>query len=326
MEVSLVGRTEIPLKTIPAAGLHGVGLRSLPRNLLRLARGIGQARAVLNEFHPDVILFTGGYVGIPVALAGRKVPKVIFSPDIEPALALKWISRTADVITVSAEQSRSFFSRGKSVKVTGYPTREALQHVDWVKAREVMGLSSELPGLLVFGGSRGARSINFALWRRLTEYLQFSEVIHITGELDWPQVDRARGGLNERELALYHPHSYLHEEMNSALACADLVVSRAGASSLGEYPILGLPSILIPYPHAWRYQSVNAEFMLQHGASLIVNDMEIDDRLLPTVESLISDQERLSAMAEAAGKLARPDAAASIARELERFAPRMGQA
>jgi UDP-N-acetylglucosamine:LPS N-acetylglucosamine transferase len=326
MEVSLVGRTEIPLKTIPAAGLHGVGLRSLPSNLLQLARGTLQARKVINQFQPDVILFTGGYIGIPVALAGQQIPKVIFSPDIEPALALKWISRIADVITVSAEQSRAFFGKSKEVKVTGYPTRSALLDTDREGAREEMELSSDLPVLLVFGGSRGARSINFALWRRLSEYLQFVEVIHITGELDWPQVERVLSGLNQQELTLYHPHSYLHEEMSAALLSADLVVSRAGASSLGEYPILSLPSILIPYPHAWRYQTVNAKFMVQHRASVIVNDIEIDDRLLPTVKSLISDEEKLSAMATAAQRLAKPEAATSIARELERFATRTGEA
>jgi UDP-N-acetylglucosamine--N-acetylmuramyl-(pentapeptide) pyrophosphoryl-undecaprenol N-acetylglucosamine transferase len=320
MEISLVGRTEIPLRTIPAAGVHGVGLRALPNNLLQLGRGILAARRVIQDYLPDVILFTGGYVGIPVSIAGRRIPQVIFTPDIEPALASKVISRSAEIVTVSAEESRSYYGNKKLVKVTGYPTRNALQHVDRERAREIMGLNSEQPVLLVFGGSRGARSINFALWRRLSVYLKFAEVIHITGELDWPQVERIKKALGSDELTLYHPHPYLHEEMIAALGAAELIVSRAGASALGEYPILGVPSVLIPYPHAWRYQKVNADYLAGHGAAVIVNDLEVDDRLLPAVKDLLSDQDKLAEMTAAAKKLAKPEAARSIAIELERFA------
>lgn len=319
MEVSLVGRTQIPLKTIPAAGVHGVGLASLPKNILELGKGVVEARKVIKEFNPDVILFTGGYVGIPVSIAGRRFPQVVFTPDIEPALALRAISRFAQVITVTTEESRTYYGKRQLVKVTGYPTRMALQQMGRASARKALDLDSSLPVLLVFGGSRGARSINFALWRRISEYLKIAEVIHITGELDWPQIERIKSSLSSEELERYHPHRYLHDEMVAALVSADLIVSRAGASTLGEYPILGVPSILVPYPHAWRYQKVNAEYLARHGAALIVNDVDIDDRLLPTVKGLIENRSKLSEMAEAAKSLAMPDAASTIAKELERF-------
>jgi UDP-N-acetylglucosamine--N-acetylmuramyl-(pentapeptide) pyrophosphoryl-undecaprenol N-acetylglucosamine transferase len=241
-------------------------------------------------------------------------------------LALKVISRSAELITVTTEESRPFYGKKKSVKVTGYPTRDALQYIDKGRARETMGLTSTLPVLLVFGGSRGARSINFALWRRLSVYLSFSEVIHITGNLDWPQVERIQHSLTSDELSLYHPHQYLHDEMVAALGSADLIVSRAGASTLGEYPILGVPSVLVPYPHAWRYQKVNAEYLARHGAALIVSDLEIDDRLLPAVKELLEDKNKRAEMATASKALAKPDAARSIAIELERFAGGMGAA
>ncbi len=320
MEVSLVGRTEISLKTIPAAGVHGVGLSALPKNILQLGQGIFAARKLVQEFKPDVILFTGGYVGIPVAIAGKGIPKVVYTPDIEPALALRGISRSADVITVSADESRPYYGKKKTVKVTGYPTREALHKIEKGRAREIMELKSARPVVLVFGGSRGARSINFALWRSLSSLLKFAEVIHITGELDWPQVERPKLGLGKAEIARYHPFSYLHEKMIAALGAADLIVSRAGASTLGEYPILGVPSILIPYPNAWRYQKVNADYLAGHGAAVILPDIEIDDRLVPAIENLLSDPSKLSGMAAAAKELAMPEAARSIAVELERYA------
>jgi len=273
MEGSLIGRTEIPLKSIPAAGVHGVGVRSLPTNALQLGRGIFEARKVIREFKPDVILFTGGYVGIPVAIASRKVPKVVFTPDIEPGLALRVISKFANVITVTAEESKAYYRGRKIVKVTGYPTRKSLQKINKKSARDRMNLKSERPVVLVFGGSRGARSINFALWKNLSELLSVAEVIHITGLLDWPEVERIQHALGSEERHLYHAHAYLHEQMVAALGAADLIVSRAGASSLGEYPILGVPSILVPYPHAWRYQKVNADYLSTRGAAVIVPDL-----------------------------------------------------
>ncbi len=326
MEGSLIGRTEIPLKSIPAAGVHGVGLRSLPKNAFQLGRGIFEASKVIREFKPDVILFTGGYVGIPVAIASRKVPKVVFTPDIEPGLALRVISKFAHVITVTTEESKSYYSRRKIVKVTGYPTRSSLQKIDKKSARDRMNLKSERPVVLVFGGSRGARSINFALWRDLAELLVVAEVIHITGELDWPQVERIQRALGSEERDLYHAHAYLHEEMAAALGAADLIVSRAGASSLGEYPVLGVPSVLVPYPYAWRYQKVNADYLSTRGAAVIVPDPELDDRLLPTVRDLLKDNKKLEEMAFAAAKLAKPQAARSIALELEGFAKGMDTA
>jgi UDP-N-acetylglucosamine--N-acetylmuramyl-(pentapeptide) pyrophosphoryl-undecaprenol N-acetylglucosamine transferase len=271
---------------------------------------------------PDVILFTGGYVGIPVALAATGIPKVVFTPDIEPALALRVISKSADVIAVTADESIEFYGERAPVKVTGYPTRNALQRVDKDEARATLGLESENAVVLVFGGSRGARSINFALWRRLSDYLQMAEVIHITGELDWNQTDRIMLSLGEEEKRRYHAYPYLHEEMISALVAADLIVSRAGASTLGEYPLLGVPSVLVPYPHAWRYQKVNADYLSTRGAAVIVNDADIDDRLLPVVKGLLSDPERLAQMATAAKALAKPEAAGAIAQEIERLAER----
>ncbi len=98
MERELVERAQVPFEAIPAAGVHGVGLRSLPGNLLQLARGYRKAGRVLKRFQPDVLLFTGGYVAVPMALAGHRVPSVLYVPDIEPGLALKVLARLADTI------------------------------------------------------------------------------------------------------------------------------------------------------------------------------------------------------------------------------------
>jgi UDP-N-acetylglucosamine--N-acetylmuramyl-(pentapeptide) pyrophosphoryl-undecaprenol N-acetylglucosamine transferase len=173
-----------------------------------------------------------------------------------------------------------------------------------------MNLEGDLPVLLVAGGSKGARSINRAVLAHLPELLEMAQVVHISGELDWQEVS-ARA--TELAHPRYHAHPYLHEEMGAALASADLAVSRAGASTLGEYPLFGLPSILVPYPYAWRYQKVNADHLVKNGAALLLEDGRLADELLPTVKSLLQQPARLETMRRAVQALARPQAASTIA-------------
>lgn len=312
METSLVPRHGIPFETVPAAGVHGVGLRALPGNIVQLVRGWREATAILKRFQPEVLFFTGGYVGVPVSQAGRRIPSVMYVPDIEPALALKWIGRTVDAVAVTAPESRQYFPQGKRVEVTGYPIRPEFHEVNREEARRFFGLSEE-PVVLVFGGSRGARSINEALWKALPALLNHAQILHVTGELDWPRVEYILASLPESKAANYHPSRYLHEEMGLALAVADLVVSRAGAATMGEYPHFGLPSILVPYPHAWRYQQDNAAYLESRAAGVILSDERLDQELYTTVCNLLGDPARLKSMSQAAAWLAVDDAAESIA-------------
>jgi UDP-N-acetylglucosamine--N-acetylmuramyl-(pentapeptide) pyrophosphoryl-undecaprenol N-acetylglucosamine transferase len=320
MEAGLVERAGIPFKAIPAAGVHGVGLKRLPGNLLSLARGVQASTAILAEFKPDVLFFTGGYVAAPMALAGRKLPSLLYVPDVEPGLTLKVLARFSQRITVTSEDSKQFFPGKANVIVTGYPTRAELSRWTRETAREKLGLQSDLPVLLVFGGSKGARSINMALLEHLSNLLGMVEIVHISGELDWDTVDAARQGLPEELSKRYHAYPYLHEEMGAALAAADLAVSRAGASSLGEYPLFGLPAILVPYPYAWRYQQVNAETLAKHGAALIIEDAKLKSGLHLTIEKLLETPEKMQSMREAMSALRTPDAAAKIAAQLVELA------
>jgi UDP-N-acetylglucosamine--N-acetylmuramyl-(pentapeptide) pyrophosphoryl-undecaprenol N-acetylglucosamine transferase len=324
IETSLVERAGYAFTPVPAAGVHGVGIRNLPGNLRQLFQGINAARKVIDEYQPDVLFFTGGFVGIPIALAGWRLPKAIFVPDIEPALALRLIGRMADVIAVVAETSKSHYSSDRHVVVTGYPTRSELQVVTRDESRTSLNLSTERPVVLVFGGSRGARSINQALWGCLTNLLNKVQVVHITGELDWPQVEEVQESLPQHLTGEYHPFAYLYDEMVLALASADLVVSRAGAATLGEYTLLGLPAVLVPYPHAWRYQKVNADYLVSQGAAVQIDDEELANKLLATVVGLIEDTDRLSKMALAMQQLAVANAAETIADEILGLAKRKG--
>jgi UDP-N-acetylglucosamine--N-acetylmuramyl-(pentapeptide) pyrophosphoryl-undecaprenol N-acetylglucosamine transferase len=313
MEADLVPRAGLDFKAIPAAGLHGVGLARLPGNAIRLIQGFLAARPLIREFAPDALLLTGGYVGVPVALAASGISKLSYVPDLEPALALRWINRVADVVAVTAEETRRHIPMSRKVVVSGYPTRPNLRSMRKNQAREKLGLAADMSAVLVFGGSRGARSINEALWEILAELLGSAQVLHITGELDWPRTARMTEHISKNLMRNYHSYEYLDREMGLALAAADLAISRAGAAVLGEFPLFGLPAILIPYPHAWRYQRTNAEYLSQRGAAVLVRDQHLAEQLMPTIRSLLSDRQKLEEMSMAAKQLSKPNAAAEIA-------------
>jgi undecaprenyldiphospho-muramoylpentapeptide beta-N-acetylglucosaminyltransferase len=313
MEADLVTRAGIRFDAVPAAGVHGVGLRSLPGNVAALVRGTRAARRILRDFRPDALLLTGGYVGIPAALASRGTPKVLYVPDIEPALAARWIARWASVVAVTTEGSRAHYPKRVRTVVTGYPTRPDLVSVPRTEARARLGLDSRGRVLLVLGGSLGARSINQAVWGGLPALLEAAQVVHLTGEAGLQEGQAARDALPAELRSRYRPFGFLHDDISLAYSAADLVVGRAGASALGELPLFGLPSILVPYPYAWRYQKVNADYLAQRAAAVILADERLAPDLVPTVRALLSDPERLAAMSSAARRQASPDAARRIA-------------
>lgn len=313
MEGALVNRQGIPFRSVPAAGLHGVGLANLPRNLMVLGRGVLAARRILNEFNPDVMFFTGGYVAGPVAIAGLSIPSLLYVPDIEPGMALRSLARFADAIAVTTDESQKYFK--KPVYEVGYPLRPDLTLWSRQTANHHLGISGESLVLLVFGGSQGAHTINQAILNNLRELLVKFEIIHLSGEQDWQTIKNAREGLPTELAARYHALPYLHD-MGSALAAADLVVSRAGASALGEFPLFGLPAVLVPYPHAWRYQKVNADYLTRRSAAVILEDHRLKDDLLVTLNVLMENPNKLKAMRAAMFELSHPRAAEKIASAL----------
>jgi len=337
IEHELVTREGVPFQLISGGGLHGVGLRHAIPNVLRLLKGLMQARNVLRRFKPHAVLFTGGFIAIPVAVAAwlQRIPIVVYLPDIEPALSVRVLGWFAQCIAATTEASRIYFNARKFV-VTGYPVRRALlaYSADLTEFRDPsISLRANLSGLqsrrertratfgiapdarvvLVFGGSRGARSLNRAVMMNARELLAQAELIHVSGTGEWDEVRVAREALPDELRARYHAFPYLHEEMGAALASADLVVSRAGASTLGEFPLFGLPSALVPYPYAWRYQKVNADYLAQRGAAIIVRDEELSTQLAPTITRLLNDPVTLQQMSTSASTLARPGAAEQLA-------------
>jgi undecaprenyldiphospho-muramoylpentapeptide beta-N-acetylglucosaminyltransferase len=313
MEGELVKRAGIPFDSIPAAGLHGVGFTALPRNVAQLAGGFLASRRLLDAFRPDVLFFTGGYLAGPMALAGSRIPAALYVPDIEPGLALKALARLADRICVTDSRTQRYFSR--PVTVTGYPVRSDLLRWTKQEGMNALELNGRLPVLLVAGGSTGARSINQALITNLEQVLEVMQVVHLTGRGEYESVRRATSGLSQTKRRRYRCHAFL-DEMGAALAAADFAVMRAGASVLGELPAFGLPAILAPYPHAWRYQWVNAQYLVEHQAALLIEDAALEAELLGTIRNLLQDRDRSDAMRHAMRSLAHPEAADAVAGQL----------
>lgn len=313
MEADLVATRDIPFKSVPAAGVHGVGISKLPGNIIKLTKGIVASQKILRQFKPDVLLFTGGFVAVPMALAGIRFNSLLYVPDIEPGLALHTLARFSDKIALTADESIKYFKPSKKLVVTGYPTRSDFVSKNKGESRNRLGLRNNLPVLLVIGGSKGAHLINEALLPNLPALLQSNQVIHLTGTADWQECQDLKIKMLPELGQNYHPYAYLHDEISDAFSAADLAISRAGASILGELPLIGLPAILVPYPFAWRYQKVNADYLSNKGAALVIDNSELTEKIVPLVNQLFSDKSKLSLMGSKMASLATPQAASKLA-------------
>lgn len=301
--------------------MHGVNPFRGALSFFKIMVGTVQAFGLIRHYQPQALLVTGGWVSVPVALAAwlRRVPVLVYLPDIEPGLTIQLLKRIARCVAVTVDASRMYFRPGQAV-VTGYPLRQAMAAAAQdgrARAIEHFKLDPNRKTVLVFGGSRGARSINLALLDILPDLLADGvQVLHVTGTLDWEQVEARTVG----DTTHYHAFAYLHEDMGLAMAAADVVVCRAGASALGELPLFGVPSILVPYPHAWRYQRVNADYLAERGAAIRMNDDAMTQELLPTLRSLLTDPARWAAMHDQAAALAQPEGAWRVAQIMLQWA------
>jgi UDP-N-acetylglucosamine--N-acetylmuramyl-(pentapeptide) pyrophosphoryl-undecaprenol N-acetylglucosamine transferase len=316
-QVTFIGGTRAEARLVPAAGypLHTIAVAGLDRaNPLRAARALAlavkafvRARALLGQLRPDAVMGGGGYVSGPVGLAAvtRRVPLVLTEADSHLGLANRALTPFARRVCLAfAIDGRG----GRRYRVTGRPIPPP--HEDRAGARVRLGIEPGETCVLVFGGSLGARSINLAA---IGAYAGATfHVLHICGRRDHPELaagPRPPG---------YDLREYLDlADFAQALAAADLVVARAGGS-LFEVAAHGRPAILIPYPHAAAdHQAANARWMERGGAAVVVPDGELSAaRLARETAALLADPQRLRAMAAAARRLARPDAAETVAEEL----------
>jgi UDP-N-acetylglucosamine--N-acetylmuramyl-(pentapeptide) pyrophosphoryl-undecaprenol N-acetylglucosamine transferase len=324
IEGDIIRRAGIPFRGIGLrGGVRGVGPLAAVRGALGVVAGTMQALRVIRAERPDVIMATGGYVSVPAVLAGwlLRVPSLIYLPDMEPGWAVKFLAPMSRRIAVTTEDSRKFFA-AKKVFVSGYPVRAAFFGQDRKAAREAFGLDPDLRTILVVGGSRGSHNINVALTGTLVHLLLGYQIIHISGQIDIGAMRQVRDDLPSELKRRYKPYGFLNDDMAKAYAAADLVVSRAGASVLGEIPAAGVAAILVPYAGGHRDQAQNAAFLAAQGAASVIDDAALSPTLLEEEINEITEPARLATMRQAAAAVARPDAASIIASELAVLARR----
>jgi len=278
--------------------------------LVDLALGAWQARRLLRRFDPQAVFATGGYASAPVALAARSLrrPLLVYLPDVRPGWAVRMMARLATRVAVTVEGSLPYFPPRKAT-VTGYPARPDFSTATREEGRRRLGLEPSAKTLLVSGGSLGARSINKAVAENLPSLLELCQIIHLSGAADFDWLKQRRDELPDELGSRHHLHAYL-PEMPLAMAAADLALMRAGASTLGELPLAGLPAVLVP--GAFSDQMDNARFLADRGAALVFPDERVGEAV-EAAKTLLQDDERLQAMSEAMGSLAQRDAADRIA-------------
>jgi len=313
LETRLVPQAGFELSLIESAGLVNMGWRDRLRGLLILPKSFAAARGVIREFRPDVVVGAGGYVSGPVLLTAAllRLPTMVMESNAVPGFTNRQLARFVDAAAVSFEQSLPYF-RGKAV-VTGNPVRREFFDIP-AKPRDPARFS-----LLLFGGSQGARAVNEAMVAalpHLSTQRGVLRVTHQTGKLDFEKVRAAyeREGWAERA----DVREYI-DDMVSAFAAADLIVSRAGATTSFELMAAGKSALMVPLPGQLE-QRRNAEAMQAAGAALMIPQDELSgERLARDIAALVADPARITRMEEAARKLARRDAAEAAVNLMEKL-------
>lgn len=297
---------------VRSAGLRARSVWRMARGGAAISRGVIQAVRILARFQPNAVFATGGYASVPpsIAAAIRRTPLIVFLPDVYPGWAVRLIAKLAGSVATTTEAALEFLPVAKTV-VTGYPVRPEFFTTDRHQGRERMGLPPREPVILVTGASSGAVSLNTAFARHLPQFAALAQIVHSAGPRDEQRMLALRERLPVHLRGRYHVSAYI-DDMAAAMASSDVAISRAGASILGEFPAVGLPAVLVPLDLS--DQDRNARFLVNEGAAVIVNGEEAPARLYASIDMILKDPVRLTAMRRAMTALARPHAARDLAR------------
>lgn len=314
IEARVLPELGLRLETVNIRGLVGQGLRGKLRLLPQLAGSLRQAARILDRFRPDVVLGVGGYASGPALLAARLkgIPCVIHEQNAWPGLTNRLLARWAERVCLSFSEADRAFNRGRTI-LTGNPLRSGME--------DCPPLPSADPTLLVFGGSRGARAINRAVVGALPHLSAFRgrlRIHHQTGDADLQEVQEGyrQAGWEDAEVVPFI------NDMAAAYARSQLVICRAGATTIAELTVCGRPAILIPYPFAAAdHQTANARMLSHRGAGLLLPQGDLNSECLARmVGDLLNDRGRLMSMAGVARSLAKRGAADLILNECRRLA------
>ena len=327
MEARIVPNAGYAFEPIKVLGIQRhLSLHNIKNNIMALwylAGSSSRAKEIIDGFHPDIVMGTGGYVSGPVvrkaALMGYKT--IAMESNAYPGVTTKLLAKYVDKIFLDVEESKKYLPEGKTYVVTGNPVREEIFTAGRKAAREFYGVGDRIC-LLSFGGSLGAQRLNEAVANLMAWHLKEKDFLHIHGSGSYYGPDYYSDLLKEKGIdAKKHDNLIIREYINDmprCLAAADLVISRCGAITLAELKAAGRASILIPSPNvAENHQYHNAMVLENHGAAVVIEEKDLTGELLcQTVKELTEDPEKLRKLSENAAKMAVRDANERIRKEI----------
>ena len=323
MENKLVPREGFRLETLKISNYQrSFKPKAIAHNVQTLARMRGSLRKadrILRDFQPDVIVGTGGYASFPMLRRGAKrgVPTAVHEANAVPGLTTRMVAEGATRIMVCFEESRAYYEHPERVSVVGMPVREEFLYTDRAEARKRLGLGDK-PLVVSAWGSLGAREMN----KKITQFMRLEcengepfVHVHATGSYGWrwmPEYVRQQGVELEKHPAL-DMREYIYN-MPELMAAADLVIARAGASTLSEIQAAGTPCIIVPSPNVTdNHQEKNARVLERRGAAIVIREADCDGKVLyETAAALLADPERQRAMRSALSGMAVVDSAERI--------------
>lgn len=313
LEAEVVPREGFPFLAVPSKGIAGSPLQ---KAMALVSLGLGSLKAILRlaSWKPDLVVGTGGFVCVPAVVAAKVlgVPVVLLEQNAVPGRATHLLSRFAQAVCLSFEETARFFP-GRRTVWTGNPLRGTIVLGDKAEARKTLGLDPDRPTLLIAGASQGAASINDAVVKALPEWKDREwNIVHLTGRNHLARVLASVESLLEGNPTIaYQAHGF-RKDMETLYSAADLVVSRAGATTIAEMTCLGLPAILVPYPYAGGHQKENAKVVVGCGGARHIPDEEVGDKLRVEVELLLTDKQLLADMSDKSRLASQPQAAQNV--------------
>jgi UDP-N-acetylglucosamine--N-acetylmuramyl-(pentapeptide) pyrophosphoryl-undecaprenol N-acetylglucosamine transferase len=313
IESKIIPKEGYDIRFIRSEGLVGKDLVSTIRSVSRLPLSLMDSRRILKEINPDMVMGVGGYSSGPVVLCARMmgIPALIHEQNTLPGLTNKLLGKFVDTVAVTYHESMKYFSPEKTY-LTGNPVREDILKGDRDRGCKTFSLDKDLFTIFIFGGSSGASNINNAVGESLVYLDQFRENIqflHQTGEKDFDAVKEIYSSKGFKGTVL--PFAY---EMADAYAVADLIISRAGATTLAELTACGKAAILVPYPHAaGNHQEINARKLWDVGAAQMILDRELNGKsMADMIRYLLEDPEAIAGMERTSQSLGSFDATKKV--------------
>lgn len=323
LEVGLIPRNGFDLDLIKVHGFERRLSFGILKTMLEIPFAVMASKKIIKKFKPDVVVGTGGYVCGPVlyAAAKMKIPTLVHESNAFPGITTKILAGYVDTVALGMEAAKKYLPKAKNMIFTGNPIRPSILSVDSFAARRKLGLD-ERPFIVIFGGSLGARDFNATVAEWIADVAESGkyQILMGTGKLN--QFDAVKERLEKNGIDIEkYPHIKVCEyiyDMDIAMNAADLVVSRAGASTLAELTAIGKAAILVPSPYVTdNHQEHNARAVESGGGAVVITEREFTaDRLNKTVYEITENSGRLAMMKKASANMGTPDSANIICDEI----------